>query len=181
MYTRSFIFRTNKNGKVINSKFLSDFRIVKACKDSLGNYYCAGSFFDTNSIVFNSNSYSPKNGATLIFKLDSQFNVKWTIQTGNELTSAYRLTYSNAKLLFVLLNGGGFTKIGTKNYSFSSKSNIGPQNLLFGEINPNNGAIKWSNCFYENMLDNFYLTDIISLKNNYYVSGVVTLPKNSTD
>ncbi len=163
---KSFLLRMNNNGKVIGSISIGNIDGVSLCKDDIDNYYIIGTTIDS-FYMFNNNSFDIKNGAVILIKLDSLFNVKWLKQVSSAQGKSVKITYSNKHLYFIC-NSKDTSNFDSSKFFLTKNS----YSVIYGEINCLNGKILWAKNLFNNIQNyDFKLNHIINHKKQIFISG----------
>ena len=161
---QSFIIKVDSTGKVIKVNTMSYFATRQIICNKDGDFLVAGIVggFQDSSVIGNK-SYFRANGATVVLKYDKDLNLIWAKQMGGGNTAIWRLNFSDNALTFIFTNKDT-AKIGSKSY-FLSGSAI---SYIYGEMDPINGSVKWSQSIGDSSIN---LKAIIKINNKIYLSG----------
>ncbi|MCC6721870.1 MAG: hypothetical protein IT243_06680, partial [Bacteroidia bacterium] len=166
--SEDYLVRFDSLSHSILAKCIGNVYTLCLCKDFNGNYYLGGTITKSNRTL-DSNNLNLSDGKAFIAKFSNDFKLVWINQFGNDTTSVIRkLKFYNNHLYFIGFSTDS-TKIGSTTYYFG-----GYPTSFYGEININNGNVKWSKYLYNNINNQTLLiSDLVYLKNKLILSGNV--------
>jgi len=160
---QSYLVEKDSNGLAIRTARIGSFNARDICKDEMNNYYIGGGLNSLDSV--GTLLMDSANGSFLIAKFDSTFNLVWAKQYGNSASGIEIIKHTEGRLLFIAYCVGK-SQIADSLYQFDNNSPI------YGEINKNNGWIKWSNYLYANKPTfQFIFSDMVYLNHSIFISG----------
>ena len=164
--SQNFLVKQDSNRKVTSAEAIGTFEVRNMVRDSFGNYFITGAL-NSNSKV-GSITMDSANGAMVFTKFDKDFKFIWAKQYGDSKAVGNNLVYSHGHLYFVGA-ASGTAKFEDSVYNFTP--NIWSH--VFGELNPQDGKIKWSKYFYKNTNNSaeLSLSGLVYLNKKVYLSG----------
>lgn len=146
----SYLIKQDKWGKVKKSIFLGHYSTESFVVDDSGNYYIAGSLYDTFTFKVGNKYWNARDGHLIFIKYDKDFNLIW--QTQHKFIGWWgRMFFSENRILF------------------TCRSN----KVVYGEVSKYNGKIIW----YKEIGDGAFLNyGLTVLKNNIYLAGLHAPP-----
>ena len=167
----TFLVKHDKNGKVTNARLAGNFFAWDICRDDSGNFYITGNFSGvTGTVTIGSTTMNISNGSLIFAKFSNDLKFVWAVQTGNIYTSWRRVIYSQGHLYFIGASTGTVT-LGSTTYNFGTEVTD-----FFGELNPLNGGIVWSNYLHISSSSAVWMPifDLLSLNGKLYISGNIS-------
>lgn len=176
--TANYLVRFDAKGKTMRVELMDLFVYDLCGEQATGNLYLSLRLGDNDTAkTVGGTQFDVRKGAFLVSKMDSNFNLKWVVQMGNFYTADrgdpsfyYRsrtLSLTDGKLIFTCEIKGS-SKFGSKTYNPGTDRTM----LVYGEINPSNGTVVWSESTVplDNKTNLCFSAQVV-LKNKLYVSG----------
>jgi PKD repeat protein len=168
-YYQNYLVKQDSAGNIIAAAAIGTFKYASMVKDLNSNYYILGQL-DTVNTKVGPLTMDSANGGLVFAKFDKDLKFVWAKQYGNSNANPKNLAYTEGHLYFIG-EVAGRSKFGDSTYNFSP--NIWTQ--LFGEFNPIDGSIKWSNYFYKpSALNELSLSGLVYLNKKIYFTGGIS-------
>lgn len=171
----NFLVRIDSIGTVTKVRYIGTQPFNYMTRDKDGNFYLLSDVSTQTSV--DSLTLYGANGRMAFAKYDNNLKLIWVRQHGggNDEPSPYDLFYSEGHILFTCRAMSNSVKLGSKTFSFSKTS------FINGEINPNDGSIKWCNNYFKSYspsYEDYQISGMAYLDGYIYITGAVQNNKN---